>query len=559
MKKILSQIIQQVLFLLAFTSIAHADFALQLAVFPSKSLAEGYVKSLIVQNYKPFIHVKERKNPDRGFWYKVRLGPFATKKTALEQIKTMLASGFKGDILVVGKRSKDLNMEKGMVPTEISEPETIETETIEAKPEKEERLQEEGLLTLNFRQVEIRELLSALSVQRELNIVMAKDVSGRVSVHLYRMTLERVLDAITLAGGFSYTKYGDVYYFFKPKEVKDPMAQQLKMRIFRLKYAEVDKVQEILDAIPGMRMIKIHESSKTLIVEDTPENIEKIEILLSYWDAKPKQVMIEAKILEISLTDDMSLGVDWQKMLGDATIGTAGFSSVNLPTTPGTPPSIAEGAAFMGNIITGAGSSTQFAAALNALRSITKVNTLSTPKILAIHGKQARVQVGGQQGYPVSTTSEGVLTQSVEFIPTGTTLNITPYIDDDGNVLLEVKPEISSVTLSSSGIPTVQTTNVSTWLLAKDGQTVFMGGLIKDTKSKTREMIPCLGNIPGVGALFGRIVQSFAKTVLVLVILPNIISSENKDLDHDVIDKTRAMEQELIKGTKSPIKEFLNN
>jgi type II secretory pathway component GspD/PulD (secretin) len=212
----------------------------------------------------------------------------------------------------------------------------------------------------------------------------------------------------------------------------------------------------------------------------------------------------------------------------------------------------------MGNIITGAGSSTQFAAALNALRSITKVNTLSTPKILAIHGKQARVQVGGQQGYPVSTTSDGVLTQSVEFIPTGTTLNITPYIDDDGNVLLEVKPEISSVTLSSSGIPTVQTTNVSTWLLAKDGQTVFMGGLIKDTKSKTREMIPCLGSIPGVGALFGRMVQTGSKTELVVLITPHIISTEQDDLDRDVIDKTRAMEQELRKGDKSPNKEFLD-
>lgn len=432
------------------------------------------------------------------------------------------------------------------VMTPVLPPRTEEISPVEEKSEAEELPPPEDLFTLNFYQSDIRELLSALAMQRELNIVLSQEVIGDVSVQLYRMTLTQALDAITLAGGFSYTNYGDVYYFFKPKEARDPQAGRLKMRIFRLKYAAVDKIQEILDAISGMRMIKIHEPSKTLIVEDTPENIEKIETLLNYWDAKPKQVLIEAKILEVTLTDDMSLGVDWQKMLGDGAVGTAGFSRVAVPTTPGvTPVAGGEGAAFVGSIITGAGSVTQFAAALNALRSKTKVNTLSTPKILAIHGEQATVQVGGQQGYPVSTTSEGVLQQSVQFIPTGTTLSITPWIDDDGNVLLDVRPEISSVTLSSTGIPTVKTTNVSTWLLARSGQTVFMGGLIQDTTSSTRETVPCLGSLPGLGALFGRSVQTGSKTELVVLITPRIIATENYE---DQLYKRKAEEREREMG-----------
>ena len=435
--------------------------------------------------------------------------------------------------------------------------ETVVDRTEAVDRESKTKAPPEDLLTLNFYQTDIRELLSALAMQRKLNIVLAQDVIGNVSVQLYEMTLTQALDSISLAGDISYTNYGDVYYFYKPELARDPQARQLEMRIFKLRYADVDKVQEILDAIPGLRLIKIHEPSKTLIAEDTPANIRKIESLLGYWDSKPKQVLIKAQILEVTLTDDMSLGVDWQKMLGDGAIGTAGFSRVPVPATAGTTPVPGgEGAAFVGSIITGAGSVSQFAAALNALQSKTKVNTLSTPKILAIHGEAASVQVGGQQGYPVSTTSEGVLQQSVEFINTGTTLNITPWIDDDGNVLLDVRPEISSATLSSAGIPTVKTTNVATWLLARSGQTVFMGGLIQDTTSSTRENIPCLGGIPGLGSLFGRSVQTGSKTELVVLITPQIIATENYE-DRLQERRVEGVERQIGIKEKSSASDFL--
>ncbi len=426
------------------------------------------------------------------------------------------------------------------------------TETQEAKEEE----SAENLLTLNFPQIDIRELLSALSIQRELNIVMANEVTGNVSVHLYDRTLSQALDAITLAGGFSYTRHGDLYYFFKPKGERDPQAKRLKMRIFRLRYAEVDKVQEILDAIPGMRMIKIHEPSKTLIVEDTPENIAKIETMLSYWDAKPKQVMIEAKILQVTLTDAMSLGVDWQKMLGDVSLGTGGFSSVALPAVSGAVP-VPTGAGIAGTIITGAGSTTQFSAALNALRSITEVNTLSTPKILAIHGKLARVQVGGQQGYRVTTSNLGVTTESVQFIDTGTILEITPYIDDEGSVLLNVSPSINSVDIGADGTPSVKRTTVSTWLLARSGQTVFLGGLIEDILTKTQDKVPCLGGIPGLGSFFGKTDDSLRKSELVVLITPRIIATENYE-DELYMKRTEEMEEKMRRENQSSSKKSLN-
>lgn len=451
------------------------------------------------------------------------------------------------------------------VKEEKSEGKTTQPKAPAPKPVKKsskvvEQITVDGLITLNFHQVDIRELLSALAIKREINIVMAQDVSGKVSLHLYRVTLDEALHAIALAGGFAHMKEGTMHFIYKPKEEQDPQAARLQMRIFELKYAEVDKVQEVLDAIPGMRVIQVHEPSKTIIVEDTPENIKKIETVIRFWDRRPRQVMIEAKILQIRLTDEMSLGVNWNKILGDVRIGTGGFSTAVPPTAEGISPVPSTGSGVFANMITGAGTRHEFAVALDALQAKTKVNTLSAPKILAIHGKQAKVQVGGRQGYKVTTvTGTGLATESVEFLDTGTILDITPYIGSKGDVLLHVKPSINSVTIdAASGVPTVKATTVSTWLMAKSGETVFIAGLIQDQKTKTGEMVPCLGTLPGLGLFFRGTSRSTGKEELVVLITPHVLEDERKRLDEEAIKKTNKAEEELKKAPLPPYQEFFD-
>jgi type II secretory pathway component GspD/PulD (secretin) len=415
-----------------------------------------------------------------------------------------------------------------------------------------------SLMTLNLFDVDIREALSALAMEREINIAAAKDVSGKVSVHLYEVHLNEALEAITLAGGFSYNKQGDLYYVYKPKAAVDPQARSLRIRMFKLKHAEGDKMKEVLDGIPGLRSVKVHEPSSTIIVEDTPNNVQKIENVISYLDLKPRQVMIEAKILEVILTDDMSFGVNWQDIVaGEVKIGTGGFSTAVLPSNETTPPVPGTGTGMFANLITAAGTKKQFALALDALQSKTRINTLSTPKILAIHGKPARVQVGGQQGYKVTTTNVGVATESVQFIDTGTILDITPYIDDEGNVLLNVQPSITSAQIEE-GVPVTRTTLVSTWLMAKNGETVFIGGLIQDSKTKTRDMIPCFGGIPGLGVLFGRTFRGIGKTELIVLITPSILDDRVKGHHRINIEKTKKIEEELKKEPAPTIKQLFD-
>jgi type II secretory pathway component GspD/PulD (secretin) len=296
-------------------------------------------------------------------------------------------------------------------------------------------------------------------------------------------------------------------------------------------------------------VIKVHEPSHTVIVEDTPENIKKIEAVIRFWDRMPRQVMIEAKILRVALTDEMSLGVNWDKILGDARIATGGFTTAVAATVEGVSPVPTTGVGLFANLITSAGSDKEFRAALDALHSLTNVNTLSTPKILAIHGRPAQVQVGGKQGYRVTTfTATGLASETIKFIDTGTILDITPYIDDDGNVLLNVKPSINSVEIDSrTQIPTVNTTTASTWLLAKSGETVLIAGLIEDTGIKNRNMVPCIGDIPGLGWLFRQTRRKLNKSELVVLITPQVVKSELRRQDQEAIERTRQVEEELKK------------
>jgi type IV pilus assembly protein PilQ len=408
-----------------------------------------------------------------------------------------------------------------------------------------------NLINLSLIDTDIRDALSALAMDQEINIATATDVSGKISVHLYQVTLEKALHAITLAGGFSYHKHGDVYYIYKPKKAKDPQIDRLEMRIFQLNYTDVDKVQEVLGGLPGIRMLKFHEPSKTIIVEDTPENIKKVEKIIAHWDAMPKQVMIEARILEITLTDDMELGVEWGAILGDVRVGTSSFSRAVLPTDTDVSPVPDAGSGLFFNLLTGS-DSRRFAAAIDALQEKTNVNTLSTPKVLAIHGEPAKVQVGGQQGYSVATTNLGVTTENIQFIDTGIVLEIIPYIDDDGTVLLNVKPSITSALLEE-GIPVTRTAFVETWLLAESGETVLIGGLIQDNIIKTRSEVPCLGDLPLLGLLFGSRGRSVDKVELVVLITPSVVDRKKKSVDEvEAIVRTKKVEEDMRKEPLPP-------
>ena len=385
-----------------------------------------------------------------------------------------------------------------------------------ALPHKQPRKQ--GSISLNFRDMNIRDAFSSLAMEFKTNIVLSSDVKGNITLHIFKATLEEAIQSIALAGGFTAQNKNGSFYILK----KVPETPERHMKTFRLNFVEIDQVKEILNALTGLAPIEVHTASKTIFVEDTPENIRRVEEVIGFLDSVPKQVMIEAEILEVALTDDMSFGVDWQHIWTDINVGTSGFSSAVLPDAKGISAIPSDGTGVFANLFAATGTNSTISLAIDALKEKTTVNTISTPKIIAIHGRSARVQVGGQQGYKVTTTNLGVQTETIEFIDTGVILEITPYIDKENNILLNVEPSINTAQIEE-GIPVVKSTTVSTSLIARNGETVFIGGLIENADTKIRKSVPVLGDIPVLGNLFGRTVDTQQKTETVVMITPRIL------------------------------------
>jgi type II secretory pathway component GspD/PulD (secretin) len=229
-------------------------------------------------------------------------------------------------------------------------------------------------------------------------------------------------------------------------------------------------------------------------------------------DRQPRQILIEAKILEVTLNEEDSYGIDWANFFesdgGGGSFGTRGLEGVGTSGTEGLFFEIAN------NDIT---------ARLSALERDGRVRTLSTPKLLALEYEEASVIVGDRRGFKVTTTINQVTTESIEFLESGVILRVTPHVDKDGRVMMDIHPEVSTGVVDVNGIPSQTTTEVTTRLLVGSGDTVFIGGLIKQTVNESRSGIPVLGRVPGLGLLFSSRELNSVNTETVVVITPRIV------------------------------------
>ena len=240
--------------------------------------------------------------------------------------------------------------------------------------------------------------------------------------------------------------YDDNYYIVERQEAGKYAPDALThVKTFELQYIAVEEMQQLLDPyLSEYGDITVFNDRNIFLVEDTPEFLRRIDVLVGKLDIAPTQIMIEAKILEITLTDEESYGLDWIKFFnsegGGGDFGTQGLSE---PTSPG----------FFLDYTT-----PDVAAVLSALTSQGRVRTLSTPKLLAVEGRESSVIIGDRRGYSVTTTINQVTTESVEFLESGVILRVTPSVDADGQIMMDINPEVSTGVIDPlTGIPS-QTT-----------------------------------------------------------------------------------------------------
>jgi general secretion pathway protein D len=280
-----------------------------------------------------------------------------------------------------------------------------------------------------------------------------------------------------------------------------------------------DTVRLVVDDVNNSLIIQATQVDYTLLLE----TIKKMDVL-------PRQVIIDARIFEVDLTDTLAFGVSASLQgattdphLTTASIGTSGALSAST-------------FAFVGD-------SREILMNLNALRQKTNVRILEAPSVLALDGTEARIVVGSEVPYPGTsfTPSAGGTTTSIEYRDTGISLLVQPRISASGSVTLNIAQEVSSAGAPTDEGPTFQKSSVETTLSVKDGETVAIAGLIRDSKGLTRSGVPLLSDIPILGYLFGTTKRTANRTELIILITPHVIRTPEKfeEMTQDLKDSLR--------------------
>lgn len=391
-------------------------------------------------------------------------------------------------------------------------------------------------VTMAMRNVQLSEVMAMLARTERVNILLADDVEATVSFSLYDVPLLHALRSIADAAGFAVEHRNGTYFVVERDEVGNYSASDLtEVRTFKIQYTDPASVMSSLQPyLSEYGQITSLPNRNLLMIEDTPDFLRRMGVLIEEIDRTPRQILIEAKILEITLDDENSYGVEWSDFFrpgdGEGSAGTRGFADAGSSGASGTFVSVAN---------------TEFSLLLSALESDGRVRTLSTPKLLALENEESSVIVGDRRGYPVTTTINQVTTETIEFLESGVILNVTPSVDRDGRVMMDIHPEVSTGVIDVRGIPSQTTTEVTTQLLVNSGQTVFIGGLIKHTQSETRNGVPIISKVPGLGRLFSSAERTNTNTETIVLITPRIVEGYSGRLSQDVADRVSGIEYEL--------------
>lgn len=290
----------------------------------------------------------------------------------------------------------------------------------------------------------------------------------------------------------------------------------------------------------GSIKIIVNEFNNSLIVQATEADYKYIERAIKQLDVLPRQVVIEAKVYSVELRDDLSFGV--AAFLEERQGKLATTASVTAPSGQNAGGALVAATRFI------IGDSRQIESTLNALRAKTDVKLLEAPRLLAIDGQQATINIGAEVpvttssfGDPVVSGSPGAFLNQIQFRPTGTSLLINPRISASGIVTMDLAIEISSA-VGSGLTPTINRNYVETSVIVQDGHTITIGGIISDSDSLTRNRIPLLGDLPLIGALFGQTAKNSRRREFVVMITPHVVASIAQ-ADTTTEDFTRALKR----------------
>ncbi|MDP1664713.1 MAG: type II secretion system secretin GspD [Methylobacter sp.] len=277
-------------------------------------------------------------------------------------------------------------------------------------------------------------------------------------------------------------------------------------------------------------------ANNSVVIVATPQDYEVILPVIKQLDVLPLQVLIDATIVSVALTGDLRYGISWYLSQGNDALASTSAPPGKVADILGTAAQAAAAAATGG--FSAIYSSGSVKALLNAQATANNLNVISSPSLMVLNNQQAKINVGDQVPVQTSTTqlpisggTEPSIAQSssIQYIDTGVTLEVTPRVNANGMVIMEIKQIVSNAKPSTTGVTTTVTIakkEIESSVAVHDGETIVLGGLIDDNNAEGNAGIPYLQDIPWIGSLFGGKTFTRAKTELVVLITPRVVKSK---------------------------------
>ena len=415
-------------------------------------------------------------------------------------------------------------------------------------------------ISLEFHDIDIRNLLRLIADVSKKNMVVADDVSGKVTVSLRNVPWDQALDLVLRSKGLGKEEMGNIIRVaklediakeqeaaLKAAEARKPLVP-LKVRIIPVNFARAgDVAGRIKDVLTERGSVSTDDRTNVLIVKDIQEALVRAEGLVRNLDTPIPQVLIESRIVEASSNFNKAIGVQWGGNAsmsqafgnptglafpniasgagaagGGPTTGTAALPqyAVNLPAA------IGQGSGGgIGLVFGSAGGAFNLNLRLSALENNGVLKTVSAPQVATIDNKEATIGQGITIPYSQSSLN-GVNTQ---FVDSKLELKVTPHVSADGTILLKIKatnnqpnPQLTG----ANGQPSISKREAETEVLVKDGETTVIGGIYTRQTSNNRSGVPYLSKIPILGFFFRTDSESDSHTELLIFITPRILNRQ---------------------------------
>ncbi|MFH1562721.1 MAG: secretin N-terminal domain-containing protein [Nitrospirota bacterium] len=374
-------------------------------------------------------------------------------------------------------------------------------------------LTKEGLFTADLKSAELDEVLRAIAIAGNIDIVTAGYVKGAVDAHLTNVPLEELLRLILEGTNFTYAKVNETYIIGEGISLKPSSLTFINSEVIKINWMNVDEALNSLpDAFPKTN-IKILKDQNALAIVGTQQLIDKVKEYLSQIDKPAPQIMIEALIVDYTT----SFGTD----LGLLQEGKYQEGHINLNP-------------FLGQITYGSGKlNKEFAVSLKALIKAGKATIRANPRIATLNGHEANIDVLTEYRYREMRYNEATGRLEPVGVPrvveTGIKLKIKPWVTASNEININVSPEISDkiaeteVAAGGGALPVTSNRKIQTTIRVKDGETIIIGGLIQSKKTEGESRIPILGRIPIIGYLFKNLSKHEDQSQLVIYITPHIL------------------------------------